>query len=270
MTAELHADGSVVNHKRVERVMRENGIVGVHLRKTVRTTVPDPDAAAVPDLIQRNFTANAPNTRYVGDITYLPIGDGDFFYLATVLDLHSKRLAGWSIADHMRTGLVTDALRAAAAVRGASGLDGAYFTATTEPSMRQRNSPTYAANWASPGHGRDRNVGGQRRGGVLQCQPESGDAAGQHRPRRRSDGRDPGARRFGLWHPRKIVHAALRAGARFSVVMTRNPAITRAIAGIDEGAWTTVKYPGAVRDPDNGEWISDAEVAESPTANTPS
>ena len=127
VTAELRDAGLEVNHKRVERVMREHGIVGVHLRKTVRTTVPDPDAVAVPDLIRRDFTASAPNTRYVGDITYLPIGDGQFLYLATVLDLHSKLLAGWSIADHMRTELVTDALRAAAAVRGADGLVGAVF-----------------------------------------------------------------------------------------------------------------------------------------------
>ncbi len=127
VTAELRDAGLEVNRKRVERVMREHGIVGVHLRKPVRTTVPDPDAAAVPDLIQRDFTASTPNTRYVGDITYLPVGDGKFLYLATVLDLHSKRLAGWSIADHMRTELVTDALRAAASVRGAGGLDGAIF-----------------------------------------------------------------------------------------------------------------------------------------------
>jgi len=127
VTAELRDAGIEVNHKRVERVMRVNGIVGVHLRKPVRTTVPDPDAAPVPDLIRRDFTASAPNTRYVGDITYLPVGDGEFLYLATVLDLHSRRLAGWSIADHMRTELVTDALRAAAACRGAAGLDGAIF-----------------------------------------------------------------------------------------------------------------------------------------------
>lgn len=127
VTAELRDAGFEVNHKRVERVMREHGIVGVHLRKTVRTTVPAPDAAVVPDLIRRDFTASAPNTRYVGDITYLPIGDGQFLYLATVLDLHSKRLAGWSIAEHMRTELVTEALRAAASVRGPVGLDGAIF-----------------------------------------------------------------------------------------------------------------------------------------------
>ena len=104
MTAELRNAGIEVNHKRVERVMRVNGIVGVHLRKPVRTTVPDPYAAPVPDLIRRDFTASAPNTKYVGDIeggenTYLPVGDGEFLYLATVLDLHSRRLAGWSIAE---------------------------------------------------------------------------------------------------------------------------------------------------------------------------
>ncbi len=69
---------------------------------------------SVPDLIQRDFTAPTPNQRYVSDITYLPVGDGQFLYLATVPDLSSRRLAGWSIADHMRTKLVTDAPRAAA------------------------------------------------------------------------------------------------------------------------------------------------------------
>lgn len=115
-----------VNHKRVERVMRAFGIVGVHLRKKVRTTIPEPSATPVPDLLQRDFTAPEPNTRYVGDITYLPVGDGQFLYLATVLDLRSKRLAGWSIAGHMRIELVTHALKAAALTRDGS-LDGAIF-----------------------------------------------------------------------------------------------------------------------------------------------
>lgn len=61
----------------------------------------------------------------MGDITYLPVGDGEFLYLATVLDCFSRRVVGWSIADHMRTGLVADALKAAAATRGS--LDGAIF-----------------------------------------------------------------------------------------------------------------------------------------------
>ncbi|WP_302893281.1 IS3 family transposase [Actinomadura luzonensis] len=118
VTAELRARGHTVNHKRVARVMRSSGIVGLHLRKKVRTTVPEPSQQKVPDLIRRDFTAPAPNRRYVGDITYLPVGEGRFLYLATVLDLASRRLAGWSIADHMRTELVSDALRAAAATRG--------------------------------------------------------------------------------------------------------------------------------------------------------
>lgn len=126
MTAELRAAGRKVNHKRVERVMREHGIVGLHLRKKVRTTVPESDTAPVPDLLQRDFTAEQPNTRYVGDITYLPVGGGTFLYLATVVDLHSRRLVGWSIADHMRTELVVDALQAAAHTR-AGRLDGALF-----------------------------------------------------------------------------------------------------------------------------------------------
>jgi transposase InsO family protein len=126
VTAELKDAGIDVNHKRVERVMRRIGIEGVHLRKKVRTTVPEPSATPVPDLLQRDFTASEPNARYVGDITYLPIGDGQFLYLATVLDLCSKRLAGWSIADHMRTELVTDALKAAARTRGGT-LNGAVF-----------------------------------------------------------------------------------------------------------------------------------------------
>ena len=127
ITAELRdAGGRKVNRKRVERVMRIFGIVGVHLRRKVRTTVPAPSHQRVPDLIKRDFTAPAPNQRYVGDITYLPVGGGEFLYLATVIDLASRRLAGWSIADHMRTELVIDALQAAARTRGGR-LDGAIF-----------------------------------------------------------------------------------------------------------------------------------------------
>jgi hypothetical protein len=63
---------------------------------------------------------------------------------------------------------------------------------------------------------------------------------------------------------RPVIGACLRAGAQFSLVMTRNPAVERALAAIDDDAWTPVSYPGAVRDPDTGAWISDAEVAEIP------
>ncbi|MGW0730715.1 IS3 family transposase [Streptomyces mirabilis] len=123
ITAELRDDGRAVNHKRVARVMRTIGLTGVRLRRRHRTTVPAPSAAKAPDLIGRDFTATAPNTKYVGDITYLSIGSGKFCYLATVIDLCSRRLAGWAVADHMRTELVTDAL--AAAIRTRGSLNGA-------------------------------------------------------------------------------------------------------------------------------------------------
>ncbi|MEW2291042.1 IS3 family transposase [Streptomyces sp. NPDC047841] len=97
----------------------------IRLRRRVRTTVPDPAASPVPDLFQRDFTATEPGRKYMGDITYLPLANGKFLYLATVLDCFSRRVVGWSIADHMRTGLVADALRMAARTRG--GRDGAVF-----------------------------------------------------------------------------------------------------------------------------------------------
>ncbi|MFG3111812.1 IS3 family transposase [Streptomyces tendae] len=119
ITAELReTSGETVNHKRVARIMREVGIEGVRLRRRHRTTVPDPSAAKAPDLIHRDFTAGTLNTKYVGDITYLPVDGGKFCYLATVIDLASRRLTGWAIADHMRTDLVTDALAAAIRTRG--------------------------------------------------------------------------------------------------------------------------------------------------------
>ncbi|WPB95757.1 IS3 family transposase [Streptomyces malaysiensis] len=125
VTAGLKDSGRRVSHKRVERVMRTFRIVGPHLRKKVRTAIPEPSATPVPDLLRRDFAAREPNTKYVGDITCLPIGNGQFLYLATVLGLCSKRLTGWSMAGHMRTSLVTDALRAAAGARGGDGLRGA-------------------------------------------------------------------------------------------------------------------------------------------------
>lgn len=129
ITAELNdnapAGGERVNHKRVARVMRAEGICGYVKKRRVRTTIPEPSGHKYPDLLKRDFTADAPNRRYVGDITYLPLADGTNLYLATVIDCYSRRLAGWAIADHMRTELVEDALKAAAATRGS--LKGAVF-----------------------------------------------------------------------------------------------------------------------------------------------
>lgn len=128
ITAELNDNapaGDRVNHKRVARVMRLEGIGGYVKKRRVRTTIPEPSGRKYPDLLKRDFIAEAPNRRYVGDITYLPLADGTNLYLATVIDCYSRRLAGWAIADHMRTELVEDALKAAAATRGS--LTGAIF-----------------------------------------------------------------------------------------------------------------------------------------------
>lgn len=128
ITAELNdgvAAEARVNHKRVARVMRQEQIAGFRLRCRVRTTVPEPADQRVPDLLRRDFTAAAPNQRYVGDITYLPLGDGGNLYLATVIDCFSRRLAGWAVAEHMRTDLIIDALHAARHARGS--LAGAIF-----------------------------------------------------------------------------------------------------------------------------------------------
>ncbi len=119
ITAELREEGERVNHKRIARVMRSIGLAGVRLRRRHRTTIADPAAAKAPDLIGRHFTARETNTKYVGDITYLPLGGGGkFLYLTIIIDLASRRLAGWAIADHMRTDLVTDALAATGRTRG--------------------------------------------------------------------------------------------------------------------------------------------------------
>ncbi|WP_457467538.1 IS3 family transposase [Streptomyces sp. TE4109] len=125
VTAELREKGRRVNEKRIARIIRTFSITGIRLRRRVRTTVPDPAASPVPDLFQRDFTATEPGRKYMGDITYLPLAGGEFLCLATVLDCFSRKVVGWSIVGHMRTGLVADALRMAASTRGR--LDGAVF-----------------------------------------------------------------------------------------------------------------------------------------------
>ena len=130
VTAEVN-DGAPpqdrVNHKRIARVMRQHRIAGVRLRRRVRTTIPQASDQKVPDLLKRDFTAAAPNRRYVGDTTYLPLASGKNLYLATVIDCYSRRLVGWALADHMRTDLISTALTDALATRGS--LAGAVFHA---------------------------------------------------------------------------------------------------------------------------------------------
>jgi putative transposase len=113
----LRRGGIVINVKRVQRLMRVHGLAGRFRRRTVRTTFPGPDGYVIPDLIERRFAPGAPDVAWVQDITYIATGEG-WLFLASVLDLGSRRLLGYSMGDHMRTEIVTDALSMAIAARG--------------------------------------------------------------------------------------------------------------------------------------------------------
>jgi hypothetical protein len=96
----------------VGRLMGELGVQGVQPRASKRTTIPAPDAPNRPDLLRRRFNPPVPGTWTVGDITYVRTGEG-WVYLATVIDLTTRMVIGWNIADHMRTSLVAGALEMA-------------------------------------------------------------------------------------------------------------------------------------------------------------
>ncbi|WP_435876565.1 IS3 family transposase [Rhodococcus pyridinivorans] len=128
ITAELNegaASEARINRKRVARVMHQHALTGIRLRKRVKTTIPDQSGRRFADLLARDFSTGEPGRRYVGDITYLPIAGGMNLYLASCIDLGSRKLAGWAMAGHMRTELVEDALKAAWRDRGS--LHGAIF-----------------------------------------------------------------------------------------------------------------------------------------------
>ena len=113
----LKREGEEVGKGRVQRLMRNAEIQGAKRRgKPWRTTKPDPEAHRRPDLVERDFSAEAPNRLWVGDLTYLRSWEG-ITYLAFVLDAFSRKVVGWQLASHMRTDLVLDALRMALAQR---------------------------------------------------------------------------------------------------------------------------------------------------------
>jgi transposase InsO family protein len=101
--------GIRVSRNRVERLMRKAAISGLVPRKRGKTTVRVPGVRVADDLLLRNFTATGPNQVWVADITYLKRWEG-WIYLAAIQDLFSRRIVGWSMADHMRAELVVDAL----------------------------------------------------------------------------------------------------------------------------------------------------------------
>lgn len=113
---ELADRGVRVGTKRVARLMRNAQISGLQEKKYKATTIRVPGVRVADDLLDRDFTATAPNQRWVADITYLRTWEG-WLYLVAVQDLYSRRIVGWSVADHMRREIVIDALDMAVAHR---------------------------------------------------------------------------------------------------------------------------------------------------------
>ena len=110
-----------VGRKRVARLMRAAGLEGVSRRRRVCTTRRGRSHRLIPDLVDRRFSAERPNQLWVADITYIPTWAG-FLYLAVVLDVWSRRIVGWSMAPHLRTELVLDALNMALTQRRPVGV----------------------------------------------------------------------------------------------------------------------------------------------------
>ncbi|QKW48200.1 IS3 family transposase [Streptomyces buecherae] len=116
--AALNRDGTACGRRRVARLMRQADLTGLIRRRLQRTTVPDPKAAIRPDLVLRSFQPDpvGADTRWCGDITYIPTSES-WLYLATVIDIATRRVVGWATADHLRTSLVADALTTACRTR---------------------------------------------------------------------------------------------------------------------------------------------------------
>ncbi len=109
--AELRmAHGVRVSRKRVERLMRQAGISGLLNKKRGRTTIKVPGVRVADDLVERRFTAPAPNVLWIADVTYLRTWEG-WLYLAAVQDAYSRRIVGWQMAEHMQAEIVVDALK---------------------------------------------------------------------------------------------------------------------------------------------------------------
>jgi putative transposase len=116
--------GHEIGRDQVARLMRELGIEGIsRRRKQVFTTIADPDAVRAPDLVNRNFTASAPNELWVTDLTYVPTRS-QMAYVCFIVDAFSRRIVGWRVAANMRTEMVLDALEMARRSRGRRRLVG--------------------------------------------------------------------------------------------------------------------------------------------------
>ena len=109
----IHTHGVIVSRRRIRSIMQHLGLAAkARKRFKMRTTDSSRNLPIAPNLLQRDFNASSPNEKYVGDITYIPTKEG-WLFLATVIDLYSRKIVGWSMSDNMKTSLVNDALKMA-------------------------------------------------------------------------------------------------------------------------------------------------------------
>ena len=118
---QLHREHIPAPRCTVERLMRAAGLRGVRRGRRARTTILADRAGWPPDLVNRDFHADAPNRLWVVDITYVPVTAGRFAYTAFVIDAFSRLIAGWKVAGHMRASLALDALEMAVSARLRAG-----------------------------------------------------------------------------------------------------------------------------------------------------
>jgi len=232
MFTELRRAGLVVNRKKGHRLMRLHGMAGRFRRRTVRTTFPGPDGYQIPDLVGRRFAPGAPDVAWAQDVTYVPTGEG-WLFLASVLDLGSRRMLGYSMADRMRTELVLDALGMAVAARGGDhAVAGVIAHADRgSPSTRRTTTSTSARpvrcgprseRPGSAGTTRWRNRSGNRSNA-------SASKVGSSRPEPKPAGRSSGGTEVDLV-ARPVACATVRVGGAITPLRTRIELRCRATA----------------------------------------
>ena len=161
----------MVDRDTVRSIMREQGLVAAQPRRKVRTTVPAADLGSRPDLVKRDFTANRPGMKWVGDITCIRTWEG-LVYLATVLDCCTKKVVGYAMADNMRTDLICEAIDMAARRCPTRRGKTIFHPRPRQPvHLRAVRQAPERLRHSSFG-GQDRGVLGQCLGGVVQCDPE--------------------------------------------------------------------------------------------------
>ena len=171
ITAALWRRGVVVDRDTVRSIMREQGLVAAQPRRKVRTTVPAADLGSRPDLVRRDFTANRPGVKWVGDITYIRTWEG-FVYLATVPGCCTKKAVGYAMADNMRTESVMRGDRyGGPQVPVHDRRDDLPLGPGVPVHLRAVRQAPERLRHSSFG-GQDRGVLGQCLGGVVQCDPE--------------------------------------------------------------------------------------------------